>query len=150
MVSTGVSITGLGATALAVSGSGASRIFVVGAGATMSISRLTLANGLADQGGAVDNLGSLTLSQCVLSNNEALGDSPATGNGGAIFNELGATLNVTQCSFVSNQALGSPGVGLGGALLNEGTATMTGSIFYANIATGGHAGGGEGGAIASH
>ena len=63
-------------------------------GATIAISKLTIANGLSDQGGGIDNSGALALTQTRLANNEAVSDANAPGWGGAIINEQGATPNI--------------------------------------------------------
>src|SRR5262249_33225356 len=98
-VSQNITITGLGAKELTVSGSGARRVFAVSGGVTASISGLTIANGLADQGGGVSNSGTLSLSHVALMNNEALGDSAFSGVGGGIFNNAGASLTIDHSRF---------------------------------------------------
>jgi hypothetical protein len=57
------------------------RLLDVAGGASLTLQNLTVQGGLADQGGGIDNAGSLTLSHDVLSGNEALGDSSTTGLG---------------------------------------------------------------------
>src|SRR5262249_5381826 len=108
-------IEGLGADLIAISGNHASRIFDISGGVTVTISGLTITNGLAvgspGQGGGVLNTGSaLILDQDVLSNNQALGAPGQNGAGGAVANVAGATLTVTDCMFAQNQAVGGPGV----------------------------------------
>jgi predicted outer membrane repeat protein len=56
--------------------------------------------------------------------------------GGAIFSDVGATLNVTNCTFSRNRA---PGPGDGGAIDNYGTLTVINSTFARN-STGGVSG----------
>jgi hypothetical protein len=146
-------IEGLGAANLAISGNAASRVFAVSSGVTATLAGLTIRNGLADQGGGIDNAGVLTLNGDVVSHNEALGDSSTTGLGGGVFNEAVASLTVNRSTFLDNQAVGSLGLGWGGGLMNEGSCSLTGSTFTGNQAIGGTGsingilGAGVGGAI---
>ncbi len=130
-------INGPGANVLSVSGGHARRVFAVGAGTNVGISGLTIANGLSDQGGGIDNRGSLTLRYDTLSGNEALGDTGTSGIGGGVFNEAGASLNVDHGIFSGNYTVGNVGRGWGGGILNEGTASVTASTFTGNVSTGG-------------
>jgi hypothetical protein len=136
-------IQGPGAGVLTVSGGGSSRIFDIASGADVTLSGLTIANGLAVQGGGIDNFGTLTVNHCTLLNNEAVGGSgtsttPNAANGGGIANEAGASLSLTQSLLTNNLAAASPGNdSFGGALLNLGSATVSSCTFTGNQATGG-------------
>src|SRR5207248_10741925 len=67
-----VTIVGPGASVLTISGAGVSRIFHIVPGATgISISKLTIANGSNGVGGGILNEGSLSLTDCILSNNKS-------------------------------------------------------------------------------
>jgi hypothetical protein len=138
-ITSSMTINGPDANRLSVSGNHASRLFDVSSGTNVSLSGLTIANGLSDQGGGIDNLGSLTLNYDTLLGNKAVGDSSTTGNGGGVFNEAGASLSVTGCTFTNNQTVGNVGVGMGGGIGNEGSASVSASTFSANQATGGSA-----------
>ncbi len=135
-------IDGPGAQLLTVSG-GSSRVFAIAAGVKVSLSGLTIADGLAVQGGGIDNSGTLTVDHCILTGNTAVGGSgtattPGAANGGGIANEVGATLKLTHDLLTDNVAAASPGNdAFGGALLNLGTATIANSTFTGNQATGG-------------
>jgi phospholipase/lecithinase/hemolysin len=152
-----LTVRGPGAEQLTISGNAASRVFAVGSGVNLTLAGLTIANGAADQGGGIDNLGNLTLSSDVLSGNTATGDTGTTGIGGGLFNEAGASLSVTHCTFTNNQSVGGAGRGWGGGIMNEGTTSVTASTFTGNVSTGGleppqpdnTAGVGYGGAIAN-
>ncbi len=103
-------------------------IFTVNSGETVSLSGLTISGGNAVYGGGVDNLGSLTVANSIITNNVA------SGNGGAIDNSYdGASLTVTNSSFTNNSASGQDG--WGGAIENEGIMTVTDSVFTGNSAT---------------
>lgn len=98
-INTNIAISGPGAAVLTVrrSGVGNYRIFNVNAG-TVSISGLTIANGNpgATSGGGIQNIGTLTVSDCMFTNNIA-------GAYGAGIYNVGA-LNVSNCVFLGNNA----------------------------------------------
>ena len=142
-----VTIVGPGSTALKVSGNNLTQLFSIGSGALVHISRLTIADGRAEaylNGGAVNNAGTLTIGDCVLTNNHAHG-----GFGGAIYNE--GELTISNSTFTGNHvtggssvgsgpggALGGGGGGFGGAIyLRQGTLTLNDSTFDGNFAAGG-------------
>jgi hypothetical protein len=133
-VNTSVTITGPGAGQLAISGYNRSEILHIAAGASVTVSGLTLTHGVAGAGGAIDNAGSLTLS-----NDSLLANQSLNGNGGgAIVNEAGATLTMTHCTLTGNSAGGSGTNVYGGALLNDGSAQINATTFQANRAVGGN------------
>ncbi len=144
-----VAITGPSA-GLTISGNAATRLFEIGSGAKVTISGLTLTGGLATDGAAVLNAGNLTLSQDVLSADVAQGVAggglfgDGAGRGGAVENEAGATLTVSQSTFARDLALGGSGGGnaFGGAIDNEaGTVTINQNTFTGDqaVAAGGGA-----------
>lgn len=153
----GVTITGPSLGQLVISGGNASRILTVNAGVTATISGLffTDGNDTGDiGGGAINNLGTLTLTRSIFTDNTAASTGGAIqntgtltvelsaftsnttpGSGGAIEN-MGGTLTVRSTSFTGNSGAIS-----GGAIdFFTGTATIETSTFSANI-------GGTGGAI---
>ena len=126
-----LTIQGLGAGLVTVSGDLRSRVFQVDQKVTVTLSGMTISNGHAgfvgtvynNDGGGILNLGTLTVSGCILSGNSA-GDSPfysygEHGNGGGIYNA--GTLTVSNSILTGNQA-GSAG----GGIYNAGTATISG------------------------
>ncbi|NOS72456.1 MAG: hypothetical protein HOP33_21355 [Verrucomicrobia bacterium] len=143
-----------------ISGNNLSRIFFVNSGINATLNGLSLINGLASQGGAIQNLGSLTLNQCALAGNQdncacginggailnrgslVANNSTFSGNtarfGGAIFNDQSSTLTVNQSTFSGN--VGTNG---GGAIYNfNGTMTVKQSTVVGNQSPGGGAQGG--------
>ncbi|MDI6723158.1 MAG: hypothetical protein QMD61_00775 [Methanobacterium sp.] len=97
---------------------------------TITIKDLTIRNGYeSGWGGAIGNLGTLTIINCNFENNRA------TIGGGAIYTgenpwypEQIGTCNITGCTFTGNSASGD-----GGAIYNNrGTLTVTGSTFTGN------------------
>lgn len=142
-------------------------IFIVNTGAPVTISGLTISNGLSlgPNGAGVMNLGSLTLQNSTISGNTAP-------SGGGLYNAVGASLTVQGCTISSNQATAGNGAGLrnfgvllvqnssftgnftgvgagGGGVQNDpgGTATVQNSSFTNNSVT--TTGGGDGGGINS-
>jgi predicted outer membrane repeat protein len=106
------------------------RLLTVDASQTAALSGLTMAQGYAGSGvgGAIDNLGILTLTNCALSGNTASA-------GGAVANEAVATLTVSGSSFAGNSASNT---GSGGAIWNNGTqlTVQANSTFTCNTAAG--------------
>jgi hypothetical protein len=122
-----------GANTITLDGGSVTSMFRVTGGFTVTMSNLTFQNGnVSGDGGAILNLGILTVNNGTFTNNTS------TILGGAINNNLG-TLTVNNSTFTGNLS------GNGGAIENTGTLTVTGSTFSFNTAT--SAGGG--GAIAS-
>jgi len=98
---THLTIAGPGASSLTIDGGSVDTIFTVIAGSDLSISGLTLTHG----------------------------DSQS-GEGGAIYNNLGGTLSVSNVNFTSNVA------DQGGAIDNDGSATVDQSLFSGNSGAG--------------
>jgi hypothetical protein len=139
-------------------------IFGIAANVTVSISGLTIANGSADSGGGIDNLGMATVTNCTLANDSAqfgggidnsgtltvtnctLANDFASFHGGGIGNGGDGTLTVTNCTLtndsVVNNTVGSSANG--GGIENLGTSTVTNSTLTNDYAVdnGGTAAGG--------
>lgn len=133
-----ITINGPGANLLAVSGNNLSRVFNIAAGAAaVSISGMTIrdgkpSGGTTGGGGILINngasVGAVTLSNCVISGNDAsLAGNPL---GGGIDNE-GGTVTIDRCSIVNNVATFR-----GGGLQNQGFGSMaiTNSTIAGNTA----------------
>jgi hypothetical protein len=137
LIANDVTLVGPGPRTLAVDGNASNRVFHVTNAAHVVISGLTITNGAA-LGGAAVNFGggfwvdysTLTLSNCSISGNDVLGE------GGGIYNDH-STLTLVNCTVSHNQA---PGLG-GGiySLGNNGSAAVTviGCTFSSNTITGG-------------
>jgi hypothetical protein len=137
-----LNIQGPGASLLAISGNDTNRVFNISADLNVAISGLTITHGRSAEGGGILNVGStLTLANDVLSYNKAVAGEA---NGGAISNQIGATLTVTGSKIIGNQAVGS-GNGsnaFGGGIENPSgsTASLSGCTFAGNKAVGGDGG----------
>ncbi|UTB33877.1 MAG: Ig-like domain-containing protein [Methanobacterium sp. ERen5] len=105
-------------------------IFHIDPGVTVNIKSLTLKMGVSSyNGGAINNTGTLTISDMVFQRNTAIRD------GGAIYN-IGI-LTITNCAFTENKAdnFGDVIANLGGAICNKGTTTITNCTFDRNSAS---------------
>jgi len=94
-ITANVTITGLGANDLAISGNNQSRVFDIASGAIVEMSGLTITQGDAtgfEDGGGIYNNGTLTLTDCVVS------DSTTVNDGGGIDNSGTLTLRNTTVS----------------------------------------------------
>lgn len=161
-ITDGLSISGLGTGQLTVSGNSASRIFdvdddVPGASIAVSISGMTLSRGAGAGGGAVINNETLTLTgvritgstsaldgagllnlASVIVNACTFDHNSSVGDGGALNNEVNATLNVVNSTFNDNSSVGD-----GGAIWSSGTAAIADSTFTKNAANSSGGGGGS-------
>jgi hypothetical protein len=162
-----LNVVGPGATNLTVSGNNVSRVLEVLSGAAVNVSGLTIAKGYTNgtasnisvSGGGILNSGTLTLSNCVVSNNVAAGYYNGSvlggnGSGGGIQNN--GTLAMTGCTLNGNSAFGGElsGTGMGGGIYNAGTLALTNCTLNGNFAGGanasvnfGNGGSGMGGGI---
>src|SRR4051794_38524258 len=124
-----VSISGPGANTLAVDGNHTSRVFHIASGKIVTISGLSITNGLGSPrilsyngGGIYNDNATLAVSSCTISGNSTPTDS--FGSGGGIFNDGysgGATLTVSNCTISGNSAV----PGTRGGLTNYGHAPPT-------------------------
>jgi hypothetical protein len=172
-ISHNLHVVGPGASALTIDGGGKYRIFDISGPTNVSISGLTIADGLAgptsphpgEGGGIYDDTGHLTLRNVVLQKDEALGSDAATGQnatdgqGGGIFFQ-GKYLMVFGSTFSGDVAQGgnggalaangstasNGGQGLGGAIANIASHLLLQSdTFTQNQALGGTGGAGSAG-----
>ncbi|HTT87808.1 MAG TPA: hypothetical protein VMF60_10595, partial [Acidimicrobiales bacterium] len=145
-----LTITGPGANMLAVSGDSTSQVFKVDAGVTVGISGLTIEDGKNTEGycsygcqasgGGIENAGTLTLTEDVVTENTSLGGcfQYCGAFGGGIENDATGTLTVTDSTVSDNTASGTCGPsdcsGMGGGIVNYGTLTITDSAVSDNNA----------------
>lgn len=158
VINKNLTITGPGANQLIVERSEAcststSRVFNISSGSTVAISGMTISRGFGDEGGAIRNAGTLTITDCALTGNQSKGTDVGgaagkTGGGGAIFNDSTGTLTITRTTISGNKAVGGDGGtgngegggggGLGGGIFNNGgSVTVTNSTLSGNRALGG-------------
>lgn len=106
--------------AISLSGNQAQAILSISNSAFVTVTRLTLAHGKGNYGGAIFNGGTLTLNQVTVANNSAL-------SGGAIYNV--GTLTLLNSTISGNSAFS------GGGIDNYGTLTLRHNTFSRNNAT---------------
>ena len=160
-----LTLSGAKAATTIVDGTQTASVFTVGTGVSLTLSNLTVKNGVGySGGGGVDNAGTLVVTRSNFYGNTALsggailntgtvsitasnlsGNSPYfyghSAGCGAIDNS--GTMTITTTTFYSNYANNNSTAG--GAICNGGTLTVTGSTFYDNQSEGN--GSGIGGAI---
>jgi predicted outer membrane repeat protein len=141
-----VTVTGAGASAITIDGGNNAEIFAIPSGVTAALSNLTLSHGNSSQyGGAVGNEGTLTVTDCTLSNNTAefggaiysdgslvlvndtLSNNTAQNYGGAIDNAGRLIVSNTTVS-------GNTATSYGGGIDSVSAPTMTNSIVAGNSA----------------
>ena len=165
-LSTNINISGPGAAMLTVQRSFSApaefRVFNITAPGTVTLSGLTIRNGSEsnDEGGGIQNTGTLSVTNCTLVGNSAY-------RGGGITNAAAGAAHVTNSTLSGNSATAALGQGggihnlgimtvvnttlisnsaaLGGGILSQGTMTVVSCTFSGNLATAGF--GGLGGGI---
>lgn len=128
-----VSIIGAGAASTIVDGGALDRVFAFRPTATALLSGLTVRNGKMDMGGGVATDGVVTISECVIRDNEAVGAYWFWANGGGIATFGGAAL-IDRTTVSNNDASGI--LNLGGIL------TIQNSTISGNRGRDAHGGGG--------
>ncbi len=139
-ITTPITINGNDAT-ITRNSADAFRLLHVAADANLTLNNLTLTNGLIDsdpaQGGAIYNLGTLTLNEVTVTGNAAQSDSEAMGGG--IYSEgtVGASVLVTinDSTIEQNEAEGYNGSEGGGIYTWNTQLTITGSQIQQNRIT---------------
>jgi hypothetical protein len=108
---------------ITVSGGGASQVFQVDSGAQDYMTGLTIQQGNGEFGGAIFNAGTLTFTNCTLS------DNTASVSGGVVYDSY-STLAIINSTFSTNTA------DYGGSIFNDhSTLTITNSMFSGDIVT---------------
>ncbi|MCY2991124.1 MAG: FG-GAP-like repeat-containing protein [Planctomycetota bacterium] len=149
----GLTITGAGAATTVIDAASLDRVFDVHPGATLTLIGVTIqggrATGTTENGGGIENQGSLVLIDCVVDTNTAVGVGVGGGidnrdsltvtrsrlsnntadQGGAIHNLAGAVLTITDSVLQGNTAQL-----FGGAIIADGTLDIIRTTFQANHA----------------
>ena len=137
LINTTMTIDGSGQT-ITISGNNFAQVMVVDSGNTLTLLNLVIANGriTGGNGGGINNGGTLNVTNCTFSGNNA---KPSTGgiggNGGGIYN--GGTLNVTNSTFSGNSSTypsNTNGTPNGGGVYNLGTFTYLATAINHNDA----------------
>ena len=108
-----------------INAQGKGQVFFIVGSVTVELENLILENGKATDGGAIGNVGVLTVKDCTFK------DNTATSDGGAISND--GVLTVNKSTFTDKTATGANGDG--GAIYNQPMGfTLIGSTFTGNSA----------------
>jgi fibronectin-binding autotransporter adhesin len=121
-----VDIQGPGATVISVSGNNAGRVFASDSGTTVTISGLTMLNGSSSLGGAINNAGTMTLTDIVVRL------STSSLNGAGVYNGPSGTLMV-----VTSEISGNTASLAGGGIMNDGTLSLLSSTVSGNTSADG-------------
>lgn len=103
---------------------------------TLTVNNSTISGNSACNGGGIYNAGALTINNSTLSGNYGAGYITGCGNGGGGIDNASGTLIVNDSTFSGNNS--APG---GAILADNGTLTLTNSTFAGNSALNGRAGG---------
>ncbi len=168
-INASITLTGAGAAATLIDAHQLDRVINVAPGSTVSLSSLTLRGGLVNNtGGGLQNSGTLTLNNSVISGNRTLGgssgggianlqgtltlnntqvhDNLANGNAGGIYNDTNSSMTLNNSIVDGDQTIDG---GYGGGLGNSGTLTLNNSLVNGNQTGGGLQTAGKGGGIAN-
>jgi uncharacterized repeat protein (TIGR01451 family) len=141
-----ITIAGTGPTQVVLDGVNLVQLFHIEPGVTATISGVTIENGLstggcnadcASSGGGIENEGSLTVTNDVITDNSVVSGcvSNCGAFGGGIENDITGTLHVNDSTFTGNSSSGTCGSacsGNGGAIINLGNLIVTDSTFASN------------------
>jgi CSLREA domain-containing protein len=135
-----ISLVGAGAAVTTINASHLDRAIITGVGSTIGISGVTIEGGrrpyvTVPQGGGIYNSGALTLTRCVVVDNQTASGTDA--NGGGIYTHAGS-LSLIETTVQSNVS----GFDGGGIYASSGTVTIVGSTIRSNKAYTFGAGGG--------
>ena len=142
-----ISIVGAGSGSVIVDGTHSDRVFIIDSGITASISGMTITHGRVNDpgtpgfnaaGGGIENLGTLSLNNVILTANNIIGNNnQGKGHGGGIYSQ--GDLTMTNSQVTSNTAE----AGGGGIYAESGTIQLTKVLVQGNgISAGNIAGGG--------
>ena len=132
-------VVGPGSDQLTVTGQDVVRPLSLNSAAVVDVSGLTITHGLATVGGAINNTGTLTLTDVAVTNSKAqvTGGTNTFPEAGGIFN--GGTLHLVLSSVTGNTVNGSGGTSQnapqGGGIWSNGTVTIDRSSVSGNAAT---------------
>ena len=155
-IDTSATVDASALSSLTVDANHASRVFMVG-GDGVVLDSLTIVGGTAAAGGAIGNLGTLTLANSTVTDSFATGQSTGGGggiynagvlavtdseiagnssesNGGGVSNDYGATLSLLRTTVQGNSGDGY--YSYGGGIYNDGTLFISKSVISDNTAAG--------------
>lgn len=131
-----LTITGAGSGSTSINGNATDRVFDIKTNTTVTMSGLTITNGSVtdENGGGILNLGALTISNSIISNNDLNGTATADYYGAGI-QCGGGSITITDSTISGNYSASTPGYFIYGGGLNIGSscnATITRALFSSN------------------
>jgi hypothetical protein len=136
-------LIGSGANTTIIDGGGVNTVVTISnANAHVTLSKLTIRNGVAVNGGGINYSGTLTINNSTVSGNVARGTVSAPGNGGGIFGY--GTLTIASSTVSGNSATASglaQGGGIFGGSVTINNSTISGNSASAEGGFGAHGGG---------
>ena len=138
-----LNLTGSGAAVTVIDANHASQVILVAAGGTLNLAGVTLQNGVGDTGGGLENLGTASVTDSVVTTNAAVAfasitcDGPCPGLGGGIYSTGSLTLLRTTVSNNSDPSGDGGGIFAAGGPLTLTSSTVSGDTadFGAGIFT---------------
>jgi hypothetical protein len=124
-------IVGAGTATTIVDGGGGGTVVTIAKNTLVTLSKMTIRNGAAEVGGGINNSGTLTISNSIVSDNKTV-NRDVFGAGGGINNS--GTLTISNSTLSGNSAFGSGA--FGGGIYNVGTLTINNSTLSHNNAFG--------------
>ena len=142
LINVNLKLIGSGATKTIIDGGGISTVIsIVNTAANVTLSKVTISNGVSAFGGGIYNEGTLTVNSSTISGNTAA-DSFGYAYGGGIYSF--GTLVINNSTLSGNFASASFKSAAGGAIYSTGALAINNSTLNGNGASG-HLGGGGGG-----
>lgn len=124
-------LVGSGAVTTIIDGEAKGTVVTISnANARVALSKVTIRNGLTKDGGGINNFGTLTVNNSIVSRNIA---SDPAARGGGIFNT--GTLTIANSTVSANTVWGD--IAFGGAIFNGGLLTINDTTISGNNAYGG-------------
>src|SRR5580658_2940088 len=103
-----ITINGPGASSLSINGGGFGSVFTVADHTIATIENLTISGGsTTGNGGGIDNLGTLTVTNCIISGNTAANGGGIYSQGAAFHSGEAVNLTVKDCTLSGNSAVQS-------------------------------------------
>ena len=138
-INVNLKLTGANAATTIIDGGASARVISIeNTAISLTLSKLTIRNGIAAGGGGILNWGTLTITNCAITGNYASSSYSATGGG--IYNS--GTLTINNSTLSGNGV--STNFAYGGGIYNSGTVNLNNSTLSGNTASGFTGGGGGG------
>lgn len=133
-ISKNLTVLGSGAAGTSIDGGGAATVVTVPSSTSVILSLVTIRSGYAREGGGINNSGTLTIVNCVITSNQT-SVSNGYALGGGIYNAAGGVLTINQSTISGN---GASAFGLSEYAYGGGVANNGGSVTISNTTISGN------------